>query len=237
MYERYVNFFTDFAFKKLFGTEKNKDLLVSFLNASLCGKEVVVDLEYLDIEKFGNPLFVSGTILDVCCKTMDGKMFFVELQNVGRQFCDQIVLENKHEGCLEPAYTISILDFSFDDSRSAYYLYEQSHIYLEMSKFIKLERDLESLLDKWMYAIKNMMILSEQPKALCEGVFAKFFEAAEIVNLNPQERAYYGGSLKNYRDWYSVVNTAITRGREKGLVAGRVARERLEKEQNIRNLK
>ena len=45
--ERYVNFYTDFAFKKLFGTEVNKELLISFLNSLFDGKEVVKDLKYL----------------------------------------------------------------------------------------------------------------------------------------------------------------------------------------------
>lgn len=39
--ERYVNFYTDFAFKKLFGTEANKDLLISFLNSLFDGTEVI----------------------------------------------------------------------------------------------------------------------------------------------------------------------------------------------------
>lgn len=37
--ERYVNFYTDFAFKKLFGTEANKELLISFLNSMFDGQE------------------------------------------------------------------------------------------------------------------------------------------------------------------------------------------------------
>lgn len=49
-YERYVNFYTDFAFKKLFGTEANKELLISFLNALLHGKEEIRDLTYLNTE-------------------------------------------------------------------------------------------------------------------------------------------------------------------------------------------
>ena len=39
--ERYVNFYTDFAFKKLFGTEVNKELLISFLNSMFNGQEVI----------------------------------------------------------------------------------------------------------------------------------------------------------------------------------------------------
>ena len=46
--ERYVNFYTDFAFKKLFGTEVNKELLISFLNSLFDGEEVVKDLTYLN---------------------------------------------------------------------------------------------------------------------------------------------------------------------------------------------
>ncbi len=50
-YERYVNFYTDFAFKKLFGTEANKELLISFLNALLHGKEHISDTTKLNKQK------------------------------------------------------------------------------------------------------------------------------------------------------------------------------------------
>ena len=51
--ERYVNFYTDFAFKKLFGTEVNKELLISFLNSLFDGEEIVKDLTYLNAEHPG----------------------------------------------------------------------------------------------------------------------------------------------------------------------------------------
>ena len=50
--DRYVNPYTDFGFKKLFGTEMNKDLLISFINSLLSGKEVVKDLTYLNTETY-----------------------------------------------------------------------------------------------------------------------------------------------------------------------------------------
>ncbi|MBR6104903.1 MAG: PD-(D/E)XK nuclease family transposase, partial [Paludibacteraceae bacterium] len=52
---RYINFYTDFAFKKIFGTEANKDLLISFLNCLLelkDGKEIT-DLTYMNSEQLG----------------------------------------------------------------------------------------------------------------------------------------------------------------------------------------
>ena len=51
---KYINPYTDFGFKKLFGTPLNKDLLISFLNSLFDGKEVVRDLTYLNGENLGN---------------------------------------------------------------------------------------------------------------------------------------------------------------------------------------
>lgn len=54
--ERYVNFYTDFAFKKLFGTEMNKDLLISFLNALLQGREVRIGYQ---LSEYGTPRYTG----------------------------------------------------------------------------------------------------------------------------------------------------------------------------------
>ena len=66
--ERYANFYTDFAFKKLFGTEANKDLLVSFLNSLLDGKEKITDLTYLNSENLGSTEFDRKAVFDVYCE-------------------------------------------------------------------------------------------------------------------------------------------------------------------------
>ncbi|MBO5800346.1 MAG: PD-(D/E)XK nuclease family transposase, partial [Paludibacteraceae bacterium] len=52
---RYVNLYTDFAFKKIFGTEANKDLLISFLNQllGLVGEKEIKDVTYLNPEQLG----------------------------------------------------------------------------------------------------------------------------------------------------------------------------------------
>ena len=51
--EKYVNPYTDFGFKKLFGTEMNKELLISFINSLLKGEEEIRDLTYLNTEHLG----------------------------------------------------------------------------------------------------------------------------------------------------------------------------------------
>ncbi|MGB3619075.1 MAG: PD-(D/E)XK nuclease family transposase, partial [Catalinimonas sp.] len=52
--DRYINLFTDFGFKKLFGEAPNKELLIAFLNELLEGKERIEDLSYLKNERLGN---------------------------------------------------------------------------------------------------------------------------------------------------------------------------------------
>lgn len=93
-------------------------------------------------------------------------------------------------------------------------------IYLEMPKFTKTESELETLLDKWLYAIRNLASLMDRPRALQEKVFQHLFEAAELAKFDPKDRYAYEESLKNYRDWYSVMKTAEMKGHAAGHAAG-----------------
>ena len=241
--ERYVNFYTDFAFKKLFGTEVNKDLLISFLNALLSGEEEIKDLTYLNTEHLGEHEEERKAVFDVYCVNEKGERFLVEMQKAEQRFFkDRSVYYStfpiREQGPkgnwnyeLKAVYTIGILNFSFDDSDPNYYHHEVklvdmktmkvfydklTYIYLEMPKFRKTENELENLFEKWLYAISHLPALMERPKALREAVFEKFFRVAEIACFTQQERVAYEGSLKNYRDWYSIAETAEYRGWERG---------------------
>lgn len=241
--DRYVNFYTDFAFKKLFGTEMNKDLLISFLNALLQGREVVLDVNYLNTEHLGTQEYDRRAVFDVYCKNDKGEVFLVEMQKGEQQFFKDrsiyystfAIREQAPRGEwnyeLKGVYTIGILNFCFDKEREGNYYHEVKlmdtatkevfydklvFIYLEMPKFTKQENELESLFDKWLYVIRNLAALMERPRVLQEKVFAHLFEAAEIAKFSKGERYEYEESLKAYRDWFSVMATAELRGEERG---------------------
>ena len=241
--DRYVNFYTDFAFKKLFGTEMNKDLLISFLNALLQGREVVLDVNYLNTEHLGTQEYDRRAVFDVYCKNDKGEVFLVEMQKGEQQFFKDrsiyystfAIREQAPRGEwnyeLKGVYTIGILNFCFDKEREGNYYHEVKlmdtttkevfydklvFIYLEMPKFTKHENELESLFDKWLYVIRNLAALMERPRVLQEKVFAHLFEAAEIAKFSRVERYEYEESLKAYRDWFSVMTTAELRGEERG---------------------
>jgi predicted transposase/invertase (TIGR01784 family) len=84
--EKYINPFTDFGFKKLFGSEYNKDLLIDFLNQVLGDREQIRDLTYLNSEKLGKTQNDRKAIFDLYCENEQGDKFIIELQNVPQQY-------------------------------------------------------------------------------------------------------------------------------------------------------
>ncbi|MBN2723420.1 MAG: PD-(D/E)XK nuclease family transposase [Deltaproteobacteria bacterium] len=79
---KYIDFFTDFGFKKLFGPLFS-EILIDFLNAVLDGfEESITDLEYIDKEKLVHTPQDRIAIFDLYCVTGDGKRIIIELQNI-----------------------------------------------------------------------------------------------------------------------------------------------------------
>ncbi|QHT70008.1 PD-(D/E)XK nuclease family transposase [Rhodocytophaga rosea] len=247
--EKYINPFTDFGFKKLFGTEFNKDLLIDFLNQVLSGKEQIRDLTYLNPENQGKLERDRKAIFDVYCENERGERFIIEVQNVRQDFFkdrsifyatfpiqEQVEKGKDWDYALKTVYTIGILNFTFPDkSMQERYIREiqlidthtfevfydkLSFIYLEMPRFRKNEAELETHFDKWMYVLKNLQRLKKIPAKLREQIFEKLFKQAEIVNLTQEEMNAYEESLKVYRDNYSVLKSASEEGKRKGMELG-----------------
>ena len=241
--ERYINPYTDFGFKKLFGTELNKDLLISFLNALLNGEQEITDLTYLNSEHLGDGYSDRRAVFDVYCQLADGKKFIVEMQKAEQAYFkdrsiyystfpirEQAPKGTKWDYHLEDVYTVGILNFVFPDNEypadsfvheikltdveDKHVFYDKlTFIYLEMPKFNKTEDELLTMFDKWMFALQNLSRLLERPKALQERIFTHLFEQAEIARFTPQERREYQESIKDYWDNYSIMETSFNKGK------------------------
>ncbi|MBQ0128273.1 MAG: Rpn family recombination-promoting nuclease/putative transposase, partial [bacterium] len=105
-------------------------------------------------------------------------------------------------------------------------------IYLEMPKFDKTEDELDGMLDKWFFVLKNLTRLFDRPAALQEQVFKKLFEQAEIARFTPEEVLEYEDSVKIYRDLKNSIDTSFSKGKMEGIAEGRVEGK---KETNIVN--
>ena len=242
----YLNPFTDFGFKKLFGEEYNKDLLIDFLNQLLKKEQGrIKTLTYLKNEHLGRSEADRRAVYDLYCENEQGEKFIVEIQKSKQKFFKDRALyystfpiaEQGKAGDwdfeLKAVYTVAILDFVFDDDKndSEKYRYDVkltdietskvfydklTFIYLEMPKFEKTLEQLESRFDKWLYVLKNLERLHDIPEKFKDRIFRKLFAAAEIAKFTPEEARAYEDSLKVYRDLKNSIDTAREEGREEG---------------------
>lgn len=241
--EKYINPFTDFGFKKLFGSEPNKDLLADFLNELLPDKHKIHTLSYSKSEYLGPSLSDRKAIFDIFCTNEQGDKFIVEIQRAKQiYFKDRSIYystfpiqEQAIKGIwdfrLTAVYTIAILDFVFENDNNDQHVvvkvqlkdqdnqvfYEKlTYIYLQMPFFNKTAEELETNFEKWLFVLKNIEKLTEIPSRLKNKIFMKFFGEAEIANLAQEERAAYEQSLKVYRDLKNVTDTAYIEGYDEG---------------------
>ena len=83
---RYINPYTDFGFKRLFGEEANKDLLIDFLNSQLPEEHQIKTLEFRNTEQFGLVVHDRKTVFDIYCEGANGDHFIVEMQKASQRF-------------------------------------------------------------------------------------------------------------------------------------------------------
>ena len=248
--ERYISLLTDFGFKRIFGTDPNKDLLINFLNSLFNGEEVIKDVRYLNSENVGDVYTERKAIFDVYCENERGEKFIVEMQNAYQTFFkdrslfystfpirEQAPKSSDWNFCLKKVYVVALLNFkmsdeAFDSSDTIHTIAlmdtktnkvfnaKLMFKYVEVGRFDKADNELTSLSDKWMYVLKNLSRLDGRPAALREKIFTKLFDAAAIARFSPTELREYEDSLKAYRDIKNSLDTAKAEGRAEGRTEG-----------------
>ena len=245
--ERYISLLTDFGFKRIFGTDLNKDLLINFLNSLFNGEEVIKDVKYLNSENVGDVFTERKAIFDVYCENEQGEKFIVQMQNAYQTFFKDRSLfystfpirEQAQKGsdwnfCLKKVYVVALLNFKMSDE--AFDASDTIHTialmdtktnkvfnaklmfkYVEVGRFDKTDEELTSLSDKWMFVLKNLSRLNNRPSSLREKIFSRLFDAAAIARFTPIELREYEDSLKAYRDIKNSLDTAEAKGREEGI--------------------
>ncbi|MCX5962812.1 MAG: Rpn family recombination-promoting nuclease/putative transposase [Cyanobacteria bacterium] len=253
--DKYISLLTDFGFKRVFGTEPNKAILIDFLNTLLPDYHHIKDLTFKNTEKLGNTPIDRKAIFDIYCQAENGDHFIVEIQKAKQNFfkdrsvyystfpIQEQALQGEWDFNLTPVYTVGVLDFIFDDhknddtivhlvqlrNQNGEIFYDKlKFIYIELPKFKKTIDQLETHLDKWLFILRNLANLSDPPpESLQETVFSELFEVAAIANFSRLEQDSYQNSLKYYRDMNNVVDTARQEGVKKGLEEGRLAERSL----------
>jgi predicted transposase/invertase (TIGR01784 family) len=250
MKAKYINPFTDFGFKKIFGEQAGKELLIDFLNALIPQANKIIDLNFKNTEHLGQKELDRNAIFDIYCENQSNEKFIVELQKAKQNYFRERTIyystfpirEQAEKGewnyNLNAVFCIGILDFTFNDYESepeksevvhtiklknqhGNTFYEKlTYIYIEMPNFNKLEENLSSRLDKWLFFIKNLEDFQSIPSIFSDEIFEKAFEKAELAKFGQEEMDKYESSLKLYRDLKGVIDTAFIEGRSEGKIEG-----------------
>jgi predicted transposase/invertase (TIGR01784 family) len=236
----------DFAFKLLFGDEKNKDLLIAFLNAVL----KMPDGELLGIELINTELLREFAedkkgILDVRAKLRNGKQIDIEIQVIETEFMPERSLfywSKMYTGQIKPGdtydklkkcITINIVDFVFLPIKK---LYSSFHLledetghkltdvlevhFLELPKLFddSIPKDEDDPIVEW------MMFIDGKSKGVMEMLaeknekIKKAYDVLKVISQDERARILYEAREAEIRDQLTRIHSA----KEEGKIEGRI---------------
>ncbi len=260
---KFLDVKTDFAFKKVFGSEDSKDILINFLNTVIVFENNQKIQSLTIVDPYNIPMLkgMKDTYVDVKAELDNKKHVIIEMQVLNHEGFEKRILYNaakkystqlkKGAGyqLLNPVIALTITDFDlFPDQKdliSHYKLLEKKHlieysddielIFIELPKFTKTEEELNSIQDKWLYFIKNAGSLEYVPKNLSKEI-EKAYQIANEANFSEEELELQ----HKKRDWIyiqkSSIELASKEGREKGREEGREEGRLEEKKQIVINM-
>ena len=244
----FIDPYTDFGFKRIFGWDGNVALLIDFINTVLQPDQRIVRLNYLNSEQPGVLKGERKAVFDTYCEDEAGNKFIIELQRIKEKFFKDRSLfystipirGQAKSGAwnfnLKQTLIICIMDFVFDEYDADEMIHEVKLIdkangkvfnenlifwYLEMPKFKKKIADVENRMDEWFFILNNLSALQEIPLSLkSDPIFKKLFMEAEISNYSEEQAEAYYASMKERWDRFAIEETAKEEGERKGKLEG-----------------
>ena len=253
----------DYAFKKLFGTEENKDIMIEFLSlVTLLSKDDFDDGRIENSEQI--PRFYNDKTgrLDIKIRLHDGRKIDVEMQNTYFDYypkrsifyCSKLIHEHFMSGFqyaqLKKCIAINVLNSSFKLSEKIHSIYQireteeqtllDELLEIHFLDLTKLQKDNLTSLEKWLMFIKTDS--KEERSMLAQGnpVMAKANKVMDIFYLDEQERKRYEAAWEYESDRLSMINESerkgLERGRAEGEARGKAEGSRQAKLETAKNL-
>ena len=245
---RFINPKIDLAFKKIFGTTENKDILINFLNAILYeAHPVIEDLEIIDPHQGVETVGVKDTYLDIKAKINGDRIALIELQlinvssfgkralyNGAKTYSRELTGEERYER-LKTVISLKIADFEMFANQteviSRFVFKEKNHksdspdtevelVFIELPKFIKKLAELETTSDQWIYFLKNSITLDTAPETLSAiPEIKKAFELTSEENFTQEELK----ELRKQEMWIENQHNAIDVAREQATKTAQIS--------------
>lgn len=258
---KFINPFTDIGFKRIFGQEVSKPILLTFLNSLLEGERKIIDLQYLDKEQPGESETDKSLIYDVYCETDTGEKVIVEMQYKGQPYFKErsiyyLSRSISNQGIPGPewnysdvkaVYLVALLNFKsrtisekfrtdvglMDMQDHKLFSEKTRMIFLQLPYFTKEVEECETIFEKIIYILKHMDVLKRMPWLAQEAVFQRIASIADVASLTKQERIAYDENLRKYRDTVAVMEGQWMEGHAEGRAEGRAE----ERKDNARKMK
>ena len=244
---KFINPFTDFGFKKIFGQEISKDLLIDFLNELLKGERIITDLTFLNSEQLPEWEEGRSLIYDIYCQTDTGEKIIVEMQNKSQPYFKERAIYylsnavvqqarrgNSWEFQIKAVYGVFFMNFQFSDTkefRADVILADRitgelfsdkfRQIFIALPLFNKEEAECETDFERWIYILKNMSTLDRMPFTARNAVFEKLEEIGNVTSLSREDQILYERSINAYRTYVSVMRNERAEGFAEGRLEGR----------------
>lgn len=246
---RFISPKTDFAFKKIFSSEESKDILISFLNATIySGDSVIEDLNIIDPYNPSDIVDLKDSYLDVKAVLTDGTNVIIEMQiwnveafkkrivyNLCKTYGNQLKSGQGYSH-LAPVIALTITDFTLfsstqkvitrfyfqeEEEKIAYQEKELKLVFVELPKFKKKLENLESVTDKWIYFIKEAPNLEVIPEKMGEiPQIKKALNIANQASLSVEELEKLHKQEMFISDRQGAMSLAKKQGLELGLQQG-----------------
>jgi len=235
---------TDYAFKKVFGSDTSKEILKSFLNALVYDnkKVKIKDLEIVDPYNIPMIKGIKDTYVDVKALLDDNTKVIIEMQVLNHEGFEKRVLYNAAKNysiqlnkaedyqLLNPVIALSIVDFTmFKDSNKVitnFKLLDKEQlieynddielIFIELPKFNQNLEQLENIKDQWIYFIKNAGSLEYIPETLNANI-KQALDTVNEANLSKDELE----SQHKRKEFISIQKLALLKAKNDGIVQGK----------------
>jgi len=213
---------TDFGFYRIFDNENAREILASFLNAvlDLDKNHSIADIQRLELFVLPRTQYLRLSLIDAECFDVLGESYFVKM---GISRVPTLAMRSLRDGSVTRSHcwpkphqvlAINIIDFilfnDFEHYLSCHQVREKNignsyhdeirYYFIELPKFKKTEKELETFIEKWVYFIKHAGDLEAIPKKLDEPIFHKAFNQARRANMTTKELEAYDNSIRVMMD-------------------------------------
>ena len=239
---QFVDIKNDIAFRKIFGDEKKKVILISFINAvmQLEASARIIDITITNPYQLPILPNFKASIIDVRAFDVAGKTFIIEMQvadvsgmdkrllyYTSKEYSQQITSGEKYTE-LHPVIFIGIFDFRFSDGEYLSHhaicnvktgervIKDMDFYFIELPKFQKTLAELETVTDKWIYFLKEAETLHVIPDNLNDEGLNEAYNYANKYTWTKDELNAYDYAGMREQDERGKLSKAEQRGEQTG---------------------